>query len=83
MPAHEKLMHWRPAQERSAPEKFCSSFVRLELITKEPQALPELLDLETCEHKRQARQQDVLLALKPLILHRVSLPGVKILKVPF
>lgn len=76
-------MHWRPAQEWTTSEKFCSSFVQLELITKGPQAPRELLDLETCEHNRQAPRWDVLLALKLLILHGVSLPGVKILKVPY
>lgn len=54
-----------------------------ELITKEPNALLKLLDLEPCEQNLQPIQQDVLQALKQLSLRRIPIPGVEILNVSF
>lgn len=54
-----------------------------ELITKEPNALLKLLDLEPCQQNLQPIQQDVLQALKQLSLHRIPIPGVEILNVSF
>ena len=54
-----------------------------ELITKEPNALLKLLDLEPCEQNLQPIQQDVLQALKQLSIRRIPIPGVEILNVSF
>lgn len=54
-----------------------------ELITKEPNALLKLLDLEPCQQNLQPIQQDVLQALKQLSLRRIPIPGVEILNVSF